>query len=91
MTRYDGDCIITRICNEATLADELRIERADAQIRISPELLDEIKDAGNPAATFADGLLRITGVNRSVTYRVGELVLDAFGHPWNLAERVDEE
>jgi len=93
MTAYDGDCVITRFDDPTDLSGgyKLRIDRADKYIRIAPELLAEVERANHPNSTIADGLFRIVGVNRTVIYRVGELVHDQYAHPWYQAERVDEE
>lgn len=89
MTGFDGDLVITRVRNEHTGEYELRIDQADKLIRIAPELLEEVRSSRHPDAIITAGELRITGVNRSVTYRIGELAHDGF-HPWYQAERVDE-
>jgi hypothetical protein len=71
-----GECIFRKD------ADGIHIDQADPRILISAELLDVIVD--NPddtvwmdlrnCTTYDGGLLKIHGVNRSVTYRISGYV-----------------
>jgi hypothetical protein len=66
---YDGDWFVTGI------GPDLHIDRADPRVRISGELLEQIR-AGNyhPAVTLDGDLLKIRAVNRTVIYRIGRQV-----------------
>jgi hypothetical protein len=80
--RAYGECWITRIGDPAN-GTQLRIDRADPVIRISPQLLAEIPPPGSDwPASFDGKVLRIRGVNRTVVYRIRDLlepVPGAFG------------
>ena len=82
-----GECIVTRVqVGNLTGPDELRIDRADPVVLISPELLDEVRQ--NPPdspATFDGRVLRIRGVNRTVVYRIRDVLEPVPGMPghWN--------
>lgn len=83
-----GECTLTRIGGEAG-RDRVRIDKADAHIRISPDLLDAVVADGHPDVTLAGDVLRIAAVNRTVEYRLGELAIDQHGCLWRHADRVD--
>lgn len=61
------------------------IVQADPRIRVSADLLDEIR-AGEcgPCVTLNGDVLRIQGSNRQVVYRIGDKVphLDAYEAEW---------
>lgn len=90
---YNGDCtIVYDHTGDHLLIDRpvpLRITRADLHIRISPDLLDEVKRGGHPDATVNGDVFRVVGVNRTVEYRIGDQVIDGFGHSSYLADRID--
>lgn len=70
-----GECVLT------TVDDGIRVDHADPEILISPELLDEMR-AGNlhPNVSLDGDLLRIEGTNRTVIYRIGDKVPDLFAY-----------
>lgn len=64
-----GECVLT------STPDGLIVDRADPEILIAAELLDEIRAGRHHADVYLDGeVLRIEGVNRRVIYRVGDKV-----------------
>ena len=84
MTSY-GECVVTLIADPVEGA-QIRIDRADPVVLISPELLDEMRS--NPPdypATFDGHVLRIRGVNRTVVYRIRDVMEPVPGNPgcWN--------
>lgn len=85
MNGYSGDCLVTRI-DDPVEGAKLRIDRADKRIRIDAEVIAEAVRSQHPDVTFADGVLRMVGVNRTVAYRVGEIDDDGTYR----AERIDE-
>jgi hypothetical protein len=71
-----GECWITRIDDPA--GTQLRIDRADPVIRIAPELLADVP-APSPhpperPATYDGKILRIRGINRTVIYRIRDIM-----------------
>lgn len=53
------------------VGDRLRIDHADPTIRVSVDLLDQLRQGNRHPDMRLDGdLLTITGVNRTVLYRV---------------------
>ena len=84
MTTY-GECVLTRL-DDPIEGMQLRIDRADPVVLISPQLLDEMRR--NPPdypATFDGEVVRIRGVNRTVIYRIRDVLEPVFGHLgyWN--------
>lgn len=72
----EGQCIVTRLDD-----GRLRVDRADPQTLISPELLGEIRAGRHHADVHLhDDLLYINGVNRQVVYRIGEKDPTRFGY-----------
>lgn len=80
-----GDCILTWVnFDDGTV----RVERADPRILISAELLDSIARDQPPQArldpvastTCSGAVLRITGVNRTVIYRIGQYLPAVHGY-----------
>ena len=69
-----GECIVTRI-DDPIEGTQLRIDHADPVVRISPELLAEVPgpSVGWPAS-FDGKVLRIQGVNRTVIYRIRDVL-----------------
>lgn len=84
MTRNDhiapspatGECIITSIRDEIRDRYNLRIDRADSHVLISPEFLQEITAEPNENVwvdhTGDQQLLHIKGINREVIYQIGD-------------------
>lgn len=69
VVREYGECLLTRT------DDGLLVERADPEVMIDPELLDEIRAGRSHPDIHVDGnLVTIHGLNRKVIYRVGGLV-----------------
>jgi hypothetical protein len=76
-----GECWITRI-NDPIEGTQLRVERADPVVRISPELLAELPPPGKDwPASFDGKVLRIQGVNRTVVYRIRDVLEPRPGAP----------
>jgi hypothetical protein len=72
--RAYGECWITQLHDPAS-GTQLRIDRADPVVRISPQLLAAIPPPGSGWPASYDGkVLRIHGVNRTVVYRVRDLL-----------------
>jgi hypothetical protein len=77
MSEAYGTCFVTRTCDRITGGYTLNIERADPVIRIAPELLAKLAEpsSGWPATYDAKArILRITGTNRTVVYRIREML-----------------
>lgn len=72
--REYGECLL------ATTSDGLLVERADPEILISPELLDEIRDHRRADVHLDGDVLTIHGLNRKVIYRVGDKVPHLFAY-----------
>lgn len=73
-----GQCVITRLYDPESGIELLRIDRADRQVAIAPDLIDDVANNPTRRAWLADGtdgtrLLHVHGVNRDVVYRIGEL------------------
>jgi hypothetical protein len=71
-----GECVVTRTYDRAN-GDTLSIERADPVVRITPEVLAELPEppADWPATYDAKArILRIEGTDRTVVYRVREML-----------------
>jgi hypothetical protein len=77
-----GECWITRLDDGG---GGLRVDRADPVIRISPQLLADLPapdDDPRPATYDPRArLLRINGVNRTVIYRVRDVLEPVPGAP----------
>lgn len=70
-----GECVVTAV------GDRLRVDRADPEIVIAPEFLDEIRAGRHHEDVHLVGdLLRIEALNRRVVYRVGEMIPDRRGY-----------
>lgn len=76
-----GECIVQRM-DDPLDGTKFHIERADPVVRISPELLAQVPDpsAGWPAS-FDGKTLRIRGVNRTVVYRIRDVLEPRPGAP----------
>jgi hypothetical protein len=78
-----GECWITQI-HDPVNGTQFRVDRADPVVRISPQLLAETPPPGSGwPASFDGKVLRIEGVNRTVVYRIRDVlepVPGAFGH-----------
>jgi hypothetical protein len=69
-----GECWITQLYDPAS-GIQLRIDRADPVVRISPQLLAEIPPPGSGwPASFDGKVLRIEAVNRTVVYRIRDML-----------------
>jgi len=80
VTSTYGECIVTRL-DDPLEGTKLRIDRADPVVRISPELLAEIPaPPSDHPATFDGKVLRIVGVNRTVVYRIRDVMEPVPGH-----------
>jgi len=61
---------------------QLRVDRADPVVRISPEVLAEMPASGAPATYDPRSrLLRVRGVNRTVVYLIREALEPVPGCP----------
>ena len=67
-----GECVVTQLL-QPDGSVRFRIDRADPVVRLSPELLGYIPSSGWPA-TFDGKVLRIYGVNRTVVYRIRDVL-----------------
>lgn len=70
-----GSCVVTRI-DDPVEGVQMRIDRADPVIRISPEVLADTpppSDGGWPAS-FDGKVLRLRGINRTVIYRIRDML-----------------
>jgi hypothetical protein len=83
-----GEFYVTHI-DDPFDGPRLCIDRADPQVVISCELLDEIakaqaRDMSMPGVSLTDGVLRIEAVNRTVLYRIGEYLpsIHAYAAEW---------
>jgi hypothetical protein len=76
-----GECVVTRI-DDPIDGVKLRIDRADPVIRITPQLLAEVRSpsTGYPAS-FDGKVLRIQGINRTVVYRIRDVLEPVPGFP----------
>ena len=75
-----GECVVTRI-EDPVNGTQLRIDHADPVIRITPELLADIpRPPSEWPVTFDGTVLRIRGVNRTVIYRIREILEPVPGH-----------
>jgi hypothetical protein len=74
-----GECIITQLLDPDGSV-RFRVDRADPVVRISPELLGQVPAMDWPA-TFDGKVLRIRGVNRTVVYRIRDVLEPVPGHP----------
>lgn len=72
---YDGVFEMSR-----TADGSLVIDRADPRIRVTAELLDDIRLGDWPCASLNDGVLRIEASNRTVIYCIGEEVPAMFAY-----------
>jgi hypothetical protein len=72
MTVAYGECIVTRL-DDPVEGVQFRIDRADPVVRITPELLARIPAPDWPAA-FDGKVLRIRGVNRTMVYRIRDVM-----------------
>jgi hypothetical protein len=80
MTDY-GECVLTQLRDTAGNI-QLRVDRADPVIRITPELLAKIpRPPSEHPATFDGTILRIRGINQTVVYRIREILEPVPGHP----------
>lgn len=71
-----GECIVTQLYDPEG-GTTLLVQRADPVIRISPAVLAEIPSAPSGHHTTFDAtarVLRIEGVNRTVVYRIREML-----------------
>lgn len=69
-----GECWITQM-HDPDGSVRLRIDRADPVVRISPQLLAATPPPGSGwPATFDGKVLRIHGVNRTVVYRIRDVL-----------------
>jgi len=77
-----GECILTRL-DDPIKGTQIRVDHADPVIRITPELLAQVPAPGEPdwPATFDGKVLRIRGVNRTVVYRIRDIMEPVPGHP----------
>ena len=76
MSETYGRCVISRLYDRIN-GDKLRIERADPVVRIAPEVLADFPAPPSdwPATFDAKArILRIKGVNRTVVYRIREML-----------------
>lgn len=79
-----GDCILTRS------GDDLIVQQADPRIRISVELLDEVRSGQyHPKVTLDGDVFTINGSNQKAVYRIGPRHRDVFGAEWYHAEWPD--
>jgi hypothetical protein len=75
-----GECVI-RALYDPLDGLQLHIQRADPVIRITPELLAEVPaPPSEHPATFDGKVLRIRGVNRTVIYRIRDVMEPVPGH-----------
>lgn len=80
-----GECIMTQLYDEHRQRAGIRIDRADPRILISAELLEMIgRGEGAPGISlephWTGGILKISGVNRTVIYRVTDYVPRVHGY-----------
>ena len=76
-----GECVITQTYDPVH-GTRLHVDQADPIVRITPQLLAAIPPPGAPwPATYdpKSRILRINGVNRTVIYRVREILEPAPG------------
>lgn len=85
MSETFGDCIMTTCRDPETGQISLTIDQADPRILISPELLDKWEDRPDFPASFDGKVLRIYGTNRTVIYRIRDVLEPVPGHLgyWN--------
>ena len=75
------ELMVTRV-DDPLNGPQLRIDRADPVVRLTPEFLAELpRPPSNWPATFDGEILRIRGVNRTVIYRIRELLEPVPGWP----------
>jgi hypothetical protein len=71
-----GECILVLAgydFNEVVQFATIHVVRADPVIRITKELYDVMANGSvHPSVTMEDGIITISGSNRTVIYKVGE-------------------
>lgn len=85
MSKTYGECVVTEM-RELGGQIRLHVDRADPQVRISPDLLARVPRAEPgldwPATYDPDArILRIEGVNRTVVYRIRDILEPTPGMP----------
>jgi hypothetical protein len=87
-----GDCVTTTLFGDDNRPAGLRVDHADPRVLISSELLDNIADRPADALsigtqldlatchTYVGAVLKISGVNRTVVYRITEYVPAVHGY-----------
>jgi len=72
-----GECVLSTYYCPETNRYQLRIDRADPIIWVSPDVVAELLARQPETFVEVDGdLLTLAGANRTVVYRVGEYVPD---------------
>jgi hypothetical protein len=78
-----GECVIT-LTDDLVNGTQLRVDRADPIVRISPQLLAGMLPPGAPWPATYDPetrVLRIDGINRTVIYRIRDILEPVPGWP----------